>query len=93
MKVITDISMEEQYTPKGTKKVLKVEDMELSQIMPWDYYIVQLMRAKCEPGRTSPHQDLIAECAKLADSILYERNKRFPLQIKVEGKISDGQIV
>lgn len=69
MKVITDISMEEQYTPKGTKQVLKVEDVELSQIRPWDLYALSVLYKR---GMTA------LDAVTIADSMIKFRKERYP---------------
>ena len=67
MKVITDISMEEQYTPNGTKRVLKVEDMELPNIRLWDLYALAAL-TKENPFHAIRH----------ADQMVAAREERYP---------------
>ena len=57
------------------------------QVNPWDALYIHFL------GRMSTGRIVYETAAKQADEAMREREKRFPLQIKVEGKITDGQIV
>ena len=72
-KILTALDVEEEYTPQGTKTVLKVEDMDVNelkmgQIRPWDLYVAAMI-----VNGYSLHK-----IEKYANELMDIRTKRYP---------------
>ena len=73
-KILTALDVEEEYTPQGTKTLLKVEDMDVNelkmgQIRPWDLCVAAAL--------TRPYVT-IETAIQCADEMLKARRERYP---------------
>lgn len=90
MRVVTDIIAEE-YTPQGTRSVLRIEDIDIDELLkgklaklrPWDLLYLHFL------NKNASVRDIYTLSAKQADAAMVEREKRFPMQVQIDSRIGE----